>query len=82
MPWRTKKKSTRFSAVHGTSRYSISVSEFSTALTAVLDPLVEMVSPTAYHTTARTTTVTARQARLVRIVLNESMPVKTVSIPP
>lgn len=36
----------------------------------------------AYQMTARTTTVAARQIRLVWIFLNESMPVSTVSIPP
>jgi hypothetical protein len=36
-------------AAHGTSRYSISFSEFSTALTAVLDALVEMPAPIAYQ---------------------------------
>jgi hypothetical protein len=58
------------------------VSEFSTALTAVLDPLVEMVWPIAYQMAACTTTVSARHIRLVFSVLNESIPVSTVSIPP
>ena len=58
------------------------MSEFSTALTAVFDPLVEMLWPMPYQIAASTTTVPARQARLVRIVLNESTPVRTVSMPP
>ena len=58
------------------------MSEFSTALTAVFDPLVEMLWPMPYQIAASTRTVAARQTRLVRIVLNESMPVRTVSMPP
>ena len=58
------------------------MSESSTALTAVSEPLLDMAWPSAYQMTASTRTVAARQARLVRIVLNESMPVRTVSMPP
>ncbi len=36
----------------------------------------------AYQMMARATTVATRQARLVLIVLNESIPVSTVSMPP
>ncbi len=64
------------SAVHGTSRYSIRVSELSTADTA----LVEMPAPMAYQMMARPMMVATRQARLVVILRNESIPVSTVSI--
>jgi hypothetical protein len=58
------------------------VSEFSTVFSAVALPLAAIPAPAAYQTIARITIVTTRQVRVGRIVLNESMPVSTVSIAP